>query len=420
MKGSNDTDVLIIGAGLSGLTAAKVLKTAGRKIKILEASDGIGGRVRTDTVDGFLLDRGFQILLTAYPETKRFLNYKALDLKAFEPGAIVLTENGSTEIGDPLRRPLTLFKTLFSSVGTLPDKIRMLQLKLKLNKAGINEIFSRQEITTLAYLVKQGFSDQMICQFFKPFMTGIFLENKLSTSSRMFEFVFKMFSEGDTVIPAKGMGMIPAQLAEGLSGEELMLNEKVVAVEDNSVITASGNNYQAQKVLIATDGASLPTPFAKNKKKPNSVTNIYFSAERPPFTKPIIALNSTNNKLVNNVAVMDQVSPEYAPFGRSLVSVSLIGDFQNSFRADLPFEVIQELKYWYPEAVDWDHLKTYHIPYGLPNDETVNNELTTAAFRLSDNCFTCGDYLLNGSINAAMKSGRQAAEILINLTGSYE
>jgi phytoene dehydrogenase-like protein len=319
-----------------------------------------------------------------------------------------------------LRQPSTFFKTLFSSAGTLTDKIRMLQLKLKLNKEGIDEIFERREITTLAYLVKEGFSDRMINQFFKPFMTAIFLENKLDTSSRMFEFVFKMFSEGATAIPAKGMGMIPAQLAQGLSNEELILNEKVAAIEGNSVITASGKNYQAQKVLIATNGANLPAPFARNNKKPNSVTNIYFSAQKPPFTKPIIALNAMNNKLVNNIAVMEQVSPDYAPVGKSLISVSLIGDFKDSLRADLPFEAIQELKYWFPEAVGWDHLKTYHIPYGLPNDETVNNQLTVDAFRLADNCFTCGDYLLNGSINAAIKSGRQAAEILISLTGSYE
>lgn len=414
-----ETDVLIVGAGLSGLTAAKVLKAAGRKIKILEASDGVGGRVRTDCVGGFLLDRGFQVLLTAYPEAKTFLNYKALDLKAFEPGAIILNEKGTTEVGDPLRRPLTLFKTLFSSAGTFSDKMKMLQLKRKLNKSDIESIFSREEITTLAYLTKQNFSNEMIRQFFKPFMTGIFLEEQLKTSSRMFEFVFKMFSEGDTAIPAKGMGMIPAQLAESLSMEELILNEKVVSIDKNKAITSSGRSYNAHKILIATEGANLPAPFIQNKKKPNSVTNIYFSADRPPFTKPIIALNSMSNKLVNNIAIMDRVSPDYAPFRKSLVSVSLIGDFQNALRADLPFEVIQELKYWFPEAGDWDHLKTYHIPYGLPNDETVRNDFNNDAFRLSDHCFTCGDYLTNGSINAAMSGGRRAAELLITITGSH-
>jgi hypothetical protein len=272
----------------------------------------------------------------------------------------------------------------------------------------------------MAYLKEQGFSEKMISQFFKPFMTGIFLEDKLCTSSRMFEFVFKMFSEGETAIPAKGMGMIPAQMAKDLSTEELILKEKVVSINEDGVITASGKRYHAQKILIATDGANLPAPFTSDNKKPNSVTNIYFSAFLPPFMKPIIALNSMNNKLVNNIAVMDQISPAYAPHGISLVSVSLIGDFKNYAKTDLSFEVIQELRYWFPEAKDWDHLRTYHIPYGLPNDENVNNDLNLSNFRLSDTCFQCGDHLLNGSINAAMKSGRQAAEFLISLTDNHE
>jgi protoporphyrinogen oxidase len=409
------TDVLIIGAGMAGLTAAKVLKSAGKTIKIIEAADRVGGRVATDEVDGFLMDRGFQVLLTAYPEAKRFLDYKALDLRTFEPGAIILNEAGRSMVGDPLRRPLSLLPTLLSPAGSFTDKLRMLRLKLKLSGSELDEIFDRSEITTLAYLKEQGFSEKMISQFFKPFMTGIFLEDKLTTSSRMFEFVFKMFSEGDTAIPVKGMGMIPKQMAQDLSADELVLNQKIVSVNGDKAITASGEMYYAKKILIATEGANLPAPFPSDNKKPNSVTNIYFSAFMPPFMKPIIALNSMSNKLVNNIAVMDQISPAYAPHGRSLVSVSLIGDHKNSTDTDLPSKVINELKYWFPEAKDWDHLRTYHIPYGLPNDENVNNDLTLSNFRLSDTCFKCGDHLLNGSINAAMKSGRQAAELLINL-----
>jgi protoporphyrinogen oxidase len=414
------TDVLIIGAGMAGLTAAKVLKSSGKKIKIIEAADRPGGRVATDEADGFLFDRGFQVLLTAYPEAKRFLDYEALNLYTFEPGAIILNESGRSTVGDPLRRPLSLIPTLLSPAGSFADKVRMLRLKLKLKNPELAEIFDRPEKTTMAYLKEQGFSEKMISQFFKPFMTGIFLEDKLCTSSRMFEFVFKMFSEGETAIPAKGMGMIPAQMAKDLSTEELILKEKVVSINEDGVITASGKRYHAQKILIATDGANLPAPFTSDNKKPNSVTNIYFSAFLPPFMKPIIALNSMNNKLVNNIAVMDQISPAYAPHGISLVSVSLIGDFKNDAKTDLSFEVIQELRYWFPEAKDWDHLRTYHIPYGLPNDENVNNDLNLSNFRLSDTCFQCGDHLLNGSINAAMKSGRQAAEFLISLTDNNE
>ena len=415
MDQENNTDVIIIGAGLAGLTAAKVLKAAGKTIKILEASDTVGGRVRTDSVDGFLLDRGFQVLLTAYPETKRFLDYKALDLRPFSPGAIILNEKGRSEIVDPLREPSALLRTLVSPAGSLPDKVRMLGLKVKLAGKSLETIFNENETTTLAYLRDAGFSERMIGQFFKPFMSGIFLENQLSTSSRMFEFVFKMFSEDDTAVPAKGMGMIPLQLAKDLSSAELILNEKVINLEGNIVKTSSGKTYQGTHIILATDQISLPVPFVQPVIKPyQSVTNMYFTASKPPFTKPIIALNAASSKVVNNMAVMSQVSEHYSSNGQALISLSLIGDHTRAVAAELQSKVIQEMQFWYPEAVSWKHLKTYHIKYALPNDEQVRDIPEKDTLRLNEICFICGDHLLNGSIHAAMKSGRLAAEAVLD------
>jgi phytoene dehydrogenase-like protein len=408
------TDIIIVGAGLAGLTAAKVLKAAGKSVKILEASDRIGGRVKTDEVDGFLLDHGFQVLLTAYPEAKRFLDYKKLDLRKFIPGALILNKYGISQIGDPLRQPSALFTTLLSPVGTLGDKLKMLGLKLNLALKNIDHIFNNKETTTLTYLKNAGFSDQMIRQFFRPFMTGIFLENELKTSSRMFEFVFKMFSEGDTAIPAKGMSMIPKQLAQGLLNEELTLNEKVTAINSNEVSTSNGNHYNAGAILLTTNHPDTAIALKLNNRPPKSVVSIYFAAEKPPFTKPLIALNTLDDKLVNNVAVMTQISPDYSSDGRSLISVSLIGDYEKNTSADRSPQVINELKRWYPEAVTWKHIKTYAIPYALPNDEKVRNEPDRGGLKINEHCFICGDHLLNGSINAAMKSGRLAAEAIIN------
>jgi protoporphyrinogen oxidase len=413
MSTDKGQDVLIIGAGISGLTAARVLKDAGKTVRLLEASNAIGGRVKTDEVDGFLLDRGFQVLLTAYPEAQRFLDYNALDLKPFIPGAVILHKNGITEIGDPLRNPSALIRTLASPAGTFADKLRMLRLKMNLSQKSLTTIFSSAEITTKAYLQNAGFTDKMIDLFFQPFMTSVFLENELNTSSRMFEFVFKMFSEGDTVIPAKGMGMIPNQLAIGISKDELVLNEKVFAIEQNQVHCISGNTYTANHILIATEGVSVPFPFRAENVLQKSVTNIYFTADKAPFTKPIIALNAMPDKLVNNISVMNQLSPDYSPDQRNLISVSILGDTSSAKRADLENKAIAELKQWFPEALSWKHLKTYRIPYALPNDEQVRNELNTALTRLTDYCYICGDHMLNGSINAAMKSGRLAAEAII-------
>jgi phytoene dehydrogenase-like protein len=412
---NNTDDVIIIGAGIAGLTAAKVLKAAGKKIKLIEASNTIGGRVQTDALDGYLLDRGFQVLLTAYPEVKLFLDYEALDLKKFEPGAIVLNEKGITEIGDPLRNPSTLFTTLASPVGSIFDKLKMLALKLQLGNKKIDNIFTSTEITTLQYLLQKGFSNRMIEQFFKPFMTGIFLESSLKTSSRMFEFVFKMFSEADTVIPANGMGMIPKQLAQGLTNEELIFNEAVVEINGNEVKTNTGKIFSASKILIATEASAIPAPFEKINAQKKSVITIYFTADKPPFVKPIIALNASVNKIVNNVAVVSQVSAAYAPAGKTLISISLIDYDKKDTKGDMIENVKQELQYWYADAVHWKHLKTYQILYALPKDENVGYALSKEQVKLSENIFMAGDHLLNGSINAAMRTGRIAAERILEV-----
>ena len=408
-------DVLIVGAGLSGLTAAKILKAAGKTIKIIEAGDSVGGRVQTDEVNGFLLDRGFQVFLKAYPEAKQLLDYKALDFKAFKPGAIIFDENGTTEIGDPFREPLTLFKTIFSPVGSLPDKFKMLSLKLKLMGTSVESIFEKPETTTVDHLVDMGFSDKMIQKFFVPFMTGIFLEDKLYTSSRMFDFVFKMFSEGDTVVPAKGMGMISKQLAAGLLTDELFLNEKVKLIENNTIISSKGYEYKAKSILIATAADGFPMPLQKPDINYKSVTTVYFTAEKLPFARAIIALNASAKKLVNNVAFMEQVSASYAPVGFSLIAVSLAGDHTAGSNEVLAEAILMELKQWFPGCGDWRFLKLYHIPYALPKDERVQNDVAMTSIKIAENIYVCGDYLLNGSINAAMKSGRLAAEAILSL-----
>jgi phytoene dehydrogenase-like protein len=411
---TSQNDTLIIGAGLAGLTAAHVLKSAGRKVRIIEASDAPGGRVRTDEVNGFLLDRGFQVFLTAYPETRRFLDYKALDLQSFSPGSIILNKSGIDEIGDPLREASSLIRTLRSPVGSLSDKFRLLSLRLKLAGNSIDEIFSKKEITTLEYLRNAGFSEKIISDFFAPFMSGIYLEQNLDTSARMFEFVFKMFSEADTAIPAKGMGMISSQLASGLSTEELILNERVLSIDNNEVQTASGKNFKASSILIATTADSIPVPFQRRQVEKKSVTCMYFSAVKAPYHKALIALNANPDRLVNNIAVMSNVSSCYAPEGKSLISVSLTGNEHFRKPEDLELKVKEELKFWFPECVDWEHIKTYYIPYALPNNNHVLNDILASSLRINGSTFICGDHLLNGSINAAMKSGRLAAESILS------
>ena len=406
--------ITIIGAGISGLTAAAYLHQKGYKVQILEASDRAGGRIKTDVIDGFRLDRGFQVLLTEYPETKALLDYKKLNLKRFLPGATVLYDGGQFEIADPFRRPMAIFATLFAPVGSMKDKIKTFFLKNKLGKIAVSDVFKQPEVDTISQLKKYGFSPKMMERFYKPFFSGIFLENDLKTSSNMFDFVMKMFSEGDAAIPALGMEEIPKQLVEMLPVNSIQYSVKVSAIENNKIICEDGTTIEADKIIIATEAIGLASTYIpKTKQNFHQVSNVYFEAKMAPTKKAVVVLNaSTDKKWVNNLTVMSNVSNKYAPAAKVLISISYNG-IPTIDDATLAENMKTELKQWYGNQVeDWKLLKTYRIKYALPNQEKVSNEVTHSEIKINDNLFICGDYLLNGSINAAMKSGRIVAELI--------
>ena len=407
-------DIIIIGAGLAGLSAAVHLHRQGRKVLLLEASDRAGGRIKTDSHEGFLLDRGFQVLLTAYPETKALLNYSDLNLKKMLPGATVLYDGGQFEIADPFRRPSAAFATLFAPVGTLKDKINTLWLKNKLQKLTIEEIFEQLEQTTRKQLVEYGFSPKMIERFYAPFLSGIFLENELQTSRRMFDFVMKMFSDGDVAVPALGMEEIPKQLVGMLPKDSIQYNTKVTDIDGNKVTTVDGTVIEANQILLATTANELSKKFFPNQKMAShQVTNIYFESNEAPTEKAVVVLNaSTHKNWVNNLTVMSNVSKAYAPKGKVLISVSYNG-IPNIDDVALAENMKQELKQWYGEKVNnWKMLKSYRIEYALPVQKSVRNQIPVSEIKISDTLFICGDNLLNGSINAALKTGRLAAEAM--------
>jgi phytoene dehydrogenase-like protein len=408
--------ITIIGAGISGLSAGLHLHRKGFSVKIIEASDRAGGRIKTDVIDGFRLDRGFQVLLTSYPEAKMLLDYEALQLKTFLPGATVLYDGGQFEIADPFRRPSALLATVFAPVGSLKDKINTFVLKQKLIRKSIKGIFLQQQKSSLEQLKDYGFSSKMINRFFQPFFSGIFLENKLETPNRMFDFVMKMFSEGDAAIPKLGMEEIPKQLASQLPADTFLYHTKVVDIKENSIFTSSGTEIKSDIIIVATEANDLISKLKSNVETLHrSVTNVYFQANTAPSNKAVVILNaSEKKKVINNFTVMTNVSTAYAPAGKVLISVSCNGIVDLS-EQELTDVIKTELQPWFGKQVQaWSHLKTYKVKYALPNLTVLKDDLTIADMKINDNLYCCGDHLLNGSINAAMKSGRLVADLIIS------
>lgn len=404
--------VLIVGGGISGLIAANELIKRGIHTTVFEKDNRTGGRVKTDEVNGFLLDRGFQVLLTAYPEAERYLDYPDLDLKTFSSGAFIQRGNKKERIGDPSRDFFMLFPTLLASVGSLGDKINMLKLKKQLQNLSEEQIFSREEISTVEALRQYGFSETMIERFFRPFYSGIFLEDELSTSRRMFDFVFSMFSKGFAAVPAKGMGEIPRQLTEQLPADCIKTNTTITSVDGDTITDEQGNEYTADAILLATEAKNpLVKNYAQNTNQ-QSTDCLYFGADFPPYHQPVISLNAGDG-IVNNVAVMSSISSFYAPENKALISVSLKGT-HNSDDQQLADNVKQELQTWYGESVnDWSFLKRYHIPYALPEQNHVTHTVSADDIKIGERLFLTGDHLMNGSLNAAMRSGRIAARAII-------
>jgi phytoene dehydrogenase-like protein len=412
-----NADVIVVGAGLAGLSCALHLRSAGLSTLVLEASDDVGGRVRTDVVDGFKLDRGFQVLLTAYVEAARVLDFAELELETFDPGALVWIAGAFHRVSDPRRRPTELAATLRAPVGSLGDKLALGKLRFQLEKTDREGRSRRPEVTTLDALRNAGIGEKMIERFFRPFLGGIFLEGDLQTSSRMFEFVFRAFAKGDAALPAQGMGAITKQLADRVGRPSIRTQAEVAAVDGNGVTLASGARLSSRSLVVATDGPSAAQLLPElTAPRSCSVTCCYYAADDPPVAEPRLVLNGGCEGPVNNLCVPSQVAPSYAPPGASLVSATVLGN-PKAANAQLDGEVRAQLKTWFGGQVkDWRHLGTYRIAHALPAQPV--GAVGAREVRLRPGIYVAGDHRETASIEGGLVSGRRAAEaVLEDLSG---
>ena len=414
--------VVVVGGGLAGLCCARTVQRAGHVAHIYEASDGVGGRVRTDHVDGFLLDRGFQVLFTAYPAVRQEMDLDALNLCAFDPGALVCWNGGRHVVADPLRVPGKSLETALSPLFPLKDKLLVARLTLLFKSMSVAQIFALPDQAMGAFLQEFGFSSAFIDRFIRPFYAGIYLEEDLATSVRMFAFVFKMLAEGQTVVPEKGMGAIPQQFADTITPGTIHLNSPVRALTMRSgrvegIELEDGSKVEADVVVLATEfdraaqlaGLNLPAQWRVSN-------DVSFALPEPLYREKLIALFTHPLKTVNNATLLSNVAPSYAPEGRHLLTATILGETTLT-DAELAHAVRAEVGAQFPHSHpdSWRLLRVYRArwaqfaqPVGiwdkLPSPRTPLPGLILA-----------GEITVQSSLHGALVSGQRAAGLAMSV-----
>ena len=420
---------VVVGGGLAGLVAARHLTEAGLEVELLERRDRVGGRVHSRPVDGFTLDRGFQVLFTAYPAAKRELDYEALDLRSFAPGATIARPGRRSTLADPFGDLGAALPTILNRDVRTADKLRLFVLQRELRRRDADRIFRERDVsdtepesTIRAYLAERGFSTAFVERFAKPFYGGITLDRTLETSSSVFEYTFKMLSEGDTVVPAEGMGAIPRQLRDravdaGASVRTGVTVTDLDAVDGGVTIETDDEARSPDAAVVATDPntaselTDVPTPT-----EANSCTTVHCSLPEHQAldTGSRIVLNAADDQ-PNTVAPMSAAAPDYAPEGRQLLSATFLEETDAD--ADALGDTVRDaLASWFPEnhfgdleVIDIDRIGFAQFAQppgfraGAPSPNAPEGPVVLA-----------GDYTEWCSIQGALESGRGAAEAVLD------
>ncbi|SDF74696.1 Flavin containing amine oxidoreductase [Lentzea fradiae] len=395
--------IVVVGAGLAGLSAASELVAAGLEVAVLEASDEVGGRVRTDVDGGVRFDRGFQILLPAYPELTR-LDLDPFPLRHLRSGVFVHDRGRHDLLADPRGGTYSWDGLLRQHVLGARDLAALAGFSARDAFGAVRPLLAAPDRTTRDELRRLGVTDRGVESVFRPFLAGVFLERELRTSSRFFHLVWRSFARGGAAVPALGMGELPKALAEKLPAGTVRLESAVHAVHDDGVDLEDGGHVAAEAVVVATDGttaARLLPGLAEPRW--NSVTTWYFRPPRAPLRDACLVVDANGGPVVNT-AVMSEVSRPYSPF-EPLVQATVLDDVsEQDVRAHLN-------RLYSTDTSRWEVLRRYEIARALPAMDAPHR--LKQSVRAGERRYVCGDHRDTSSIQGALHSGRRAAHAVL-------
>ncbi|MDX3072901.1 NAD(P)/FAD-dependent oxidoreductase [Streptomyces sp. MI02-7b] len=400
-------DVIVVGAGAAGLACAADLSAAGLAVRVLEGSDRVGGRMRTDRHLGFLLDRGFQVFNTSYPQVRRRLRLRDLRLRAFTPGVAVHTDRGRLLFTDPSRRPREAADLLPGRLASARDLAALGVLSARDMLLPARVLRRGQDTTTLTALAAAGLSGDIVEGFFRPFLSGVFLEDELETSSRFFHLVWRSMLRGTLCLPAEGIGAVPAQLARLLPEGVVRTDAPVRELTAYGVLLDDGTETAAPSVVVATgpEAAARLLP-GLTVPETRTVTTLYHAAERSPLAEPTLLVDARRRFL--NTVVLTEVHPGLSTDGRALVSTSVLGvpgpEEETAVR-----EALAEV--YGTDTGAWEPLRTCTVPGALPAMPPPHPLSRTS--RVTPGRYVCGDHRATGSLQGALASGARAARELL-------
>ena len=424
--------ILIVGAGLAGLVCAKELERLGvTDYLLVEAESEPGGRVRsTVTLEGFVLDRGFQVLLDSYPAVKKHLDIPALEPRYFDSGAILQDQGQSWTVADPRRHPTKLPASAFGSEFTAKDKAKLALLAAQViasrDNGLLNESASDRDYSTAHFLWLRGFSPKIIERFFRPFFGGVFLDEKLGTSAGLFKYYLKKFATGRALLPAKGIGEIGRQLAGKLSAGKLRLGCRVERLERlgdgaDAAVTETGERIGFDHLLLAAEAPAT----ARLLERPamaggaHRTTVVYFATDVSLYKNPMLVLPAGRSRIVRHFAQLTNVAPEYAPAGQHLLSATVL-DRRGMDDDTLASAAAMEIAAIYPAAANrLNPIAVIDVPYAqhLQPAGFARGLPTPPAPTYLNNVWLAGDQTTACSIQSAMTSGEQAAAFLAARAG---